>query len=113
MVSVPIENDFDSEVMSAIENNTKVNLGNYLAAANYYHATDRDLDQALEWINLYLTENPNQFWDVHLKAQIQAKLGDKKGAIATAKSSIEMAKDNPGGDFGYIKRNEDLIASLK
>ena len=58
-------------------------------------------------------ENGKQFWHVHTKAQIQAKLGDKKGAKETATKSMELAKASPNGDFGYVKRNEDLIASLK
>ena len=46
-------------------------------------------------------------------AQIQAATGDKKAAKATAEKSIEIARKSDGGDFGYIKRNEDLIAKLK
>lgn len=111
-VKVPIDADYDEEVMAAIESATTVNVNNYVAAANYYYNTDRDLDQALEWVNLYLKENPNAFWHIHLKAQILAKLGKKKEAIETAKESIQKAKNNDGGDFGYIKRNEDLIADL-
>ena len=42
-----------------------------------------------------------------------AKLGKKKEAIATAQDSMAKAKAFDGGDFGYVKRNEDLIASLK
>jgi predicted negative regulator of RcsB-dependent stress response len=85
-----------------------------LQAANYYYTTDRDLEQALEWVNTYLNEgnNSQQFWNVHLKAKILAKMGKKKEAKATAEKSMEMAKSNPNGDFGYVKLNKDLIDSL-
>ena len=112
-VKVPMTHEFDAIVMKEIAAGTKVNPGNYLAAANYYYATDRDLDQAIQWMDLYLAENGNQFWNVYLKAEIQAKNGDTKGARATAEKSLELAKNAEGGDFGYIKRNEDFIASLK
>lgn len=113
-VKVPVLADYDEEVMKQIEASTKVNVRNYLAAANYYYNTGRDLDQAIAWIDLYLAAgNEGQFWNTHLKAQMQAKNGDKKGALATAEASLAMAKKAEGGDFGYIKRNEDLIASLK
>ena len=46
-------------------------------------------------------------------AQIQQAVGDVKGAKATAEKSLAMAKTNDGGDFGYIQRNEELLASLK
>lgn len=112
-VKIPLKNDFDKTVMAQIEASTKVNVNNYLAAANYYFQTGRDLDQAIEWMDLYLAENPGQFWNLHTKAQMLAKKGDKKGAKAAAEKSIELAEKNAGGDFGYIKRNKDLIASLK
>ena len=112
-VKIPLMHDFDAEVMKEIAAGTKVNVSNYLAAANYYYSTDRDLDQAIQWMDLYLADNGNQFWNIYLKAEMQAKNGDSKGARATAEKSLELAKKNPGGDFGYIKRNEDLIASLK
>jgi tetratricopeptide (TPR) repeat protein len=106
---------FDEAVMASIEKNTQVNPGNYTTAANYYLNNGKDLNKALEWMNMYLAvgENGKQFWHVHTKAKILAKMGNKKEAIATAKASLELAKNSERGDFGYIKNNEDLIASLK
>ena len=111
-VKLPFQVEFDARVMEAIEANTKVKPSNYLTAARYYFNTNRDLDQALEWMDIYLAENPNQFWNVHLKARMLKAKGDKKGAVAMAEKSLELAKNAPS-DFGYIKRNQDLIASLK
>lgn len=113
--SVPMEVNFHETVMKDIAAKTQVNPGNYVAAANYYLNAGENLEQALEWMNTYLAvgENSGQFWNVHVKAQILAKMGNKKEAIATAKDSMEKAKNFPNGDFGYIKRNQDLIDSLK
>lgn len=105
--------DFDAKVMKSIEDNTKVSPNSYVAAARYYYDTNKDLKKALEYIDLGIAGNPNAFWNVHLKAQIQQKIGDKKGALATAQQSLDLAKKNPDGDFGYVKLNEDLIKSLK
>ena len=106
--------DYDTKVMAAIEANTKVNPANLIAAARYYHATKRDLKQALAWTNEYLSigKNSEQFWNVHFKAQLLKDMGDKKGALAAATQSLEAAK-KAAGDFGYIKLNEELIKSLK
>lgn len=111
-VKVAIEVDFDDVVMESIKKNTVVNDRNYVAAANYYFNNGKDLEQALTWMNMYLENHPKEFWNVHVKAQIQAKMGDKKGAKATANKSLELAKAGERGDFGYIKRNEDFIKSL-
>lgn len=113
-VKVEVKTDFDKVVMKQIENSTKVSPGTYIAAANYYFSTGRDIDQALEWMDLYLAANPNAFWNIHLKARMLAKKGDKKSvkaAIATAEESLAKAKA-ADSDFGYIKQNEDLIAEL-
>ena len=114
-VKVPIKVSFDETVMKAIEANTKVNPGNYRAAASYYVTTGRDLDQAIKWFDMYLAagENFKHFWVITEKAEALSKKGDKKGAIKAAQEAITQAKARPDGDFGYIKRNEDFIAGLK
>ena len=111
-VKLPVTVDFDSKVMVAIKENTTVNPNKYIAAANYYFSTGKDLNQALKWMNTALeaSENP-AFWTLHTKAQIQKELGDVDGARETATKSLELAKAS-GNDFGYIKRNEDLLAEL-
>jgi tetratricopeptide (TPR) repeat protein len=113
-LKIPFEVTYDDLVMTQIEQNTKVDPRNLIAAANYYYTTDKDLKQALKWIDTYLAEGNNsaQFWNLHLKAQILAKMGDKKEAKKVAEKSIELAKKNSSGDFGYVKRNQDLINSL-
>lgn len=113
-VKVDLKTDFDKIVMEQIERNTKVAPGNYATAATYYYETGRDLDQAIAWMDMYLESNPKAFWNIYRKAEMLAKKGDKKSvkaAIETAQQSIEIAKAS-GNDFGYIKRNEDLIAEL-
>lgn len=115
-VKVPFTVNFDDQIMSQIEENTKVNPRNYIAAATYYFNSGKDTKMALNWITMYFEADPsyeNQFWNLHLMAQIQQAAGDTKGAKQTAQKSLDKAKNNDGGDFGYIKRNEELLASLK
>jgi len=104
--------EFDSKVMKDIEAKTKVSAGAYTTAANYYFENGKDLNKALEWINLGIAANPNAFWNIHTKAKIQKALGDKKGAMATAQQSIDLAK-KAESDFGYVKLNEELMKTLK
>lgn len=110
-VPFTVEVDYDSKVMKAIEANTKVSPGNYYQAASYYLETGRDLNTALEWVDLALQSNPKAYWMLHQKAKIQKALGDKKGAIETATASINSAKAAKNTE--YQKMNEDLIKSLK
>jgi hypothetical protein len=104
--------DYDTKVMKSIETGTKVSPGNYIAAANYYFDNGKDLNKALEWMTLGInTGNQSAFWNIHTKAKIQNALGDKKGALATAQQSLDLAK-KAESDFGYIKLNEDMIKKL-
>lgn len=113
-VKVPLEVSFKEEVMSEIKEKTQIDPRVYAQAANFYLDQKEDLAQALEWVNLYLADESRakHFWHVHTKAKILAAMGNKKEAKQVAKESMELAKNNPNGDFGYVKRNEDLIKSL-
>ena len=110
-VPITINVDYDAKVMKAIEANTKVNPGNYFQAATYYLDNGKDLNKALEWINVALESNPNAYWMLHQKAKIQKGLGDKKGAIQTATASLNSAKNENNRD--YQTMNQELINSLK
>lgn len=112
-VKFTITVDFDKKVMESIASGTKVSPNAYATAATYYFENGKDLKQALAWIDEAVKGSAGAFWYVHTKAKIQKALGDKAGALATANQSLEMAKKNADGDFGYIKLNEDLIKTLK
>jgi hypothetical protein len=82
--------------------------GDYFSAAQFYLQSNGDLTIALSYVNKALELNKeNPFWYTKLKSLIQAKLGDKKGAIETAKLSLAAAKAAKNND--YIKMNEDNI----
>jgi hypothetical protein len=103
--------DYESDVMASIEENTKVDPGNYFQAAMFYLETGKDLNKALTWIDLALQSNPSAYWMLHQKARIQKGLGDKKGAMETATASLNSAKKAENRD--YQNMNQDLIKSLK
>ena len=67
------------------------------------------MPKALEWIDLAIAAEGSKapYYFTRLKSQIQAKLGDKKGAVATAKISLESAEK--ANNLDYIKMNKDAI----
>ena len=83
----------------------------YFSAAQYYYQSNADMNKALEYVNKAITmSEPGKdvpFWQLRVKSLIQAKLNDKKGAIETAKLSLEGAKKAKNDD--YIKMNSDSI----
>ena len=61
-----------------------------------------------------IAAQPDAFYFIYRKAKIQAAMGDKAGALATAKKSLEMAQKAPAAlKDEYTRLNEALIATLK
>ena len=80
----------------------------YFAAAQFIFQSNGDNDKALEYVNKALdmsTEKP--FWYNRLKSLIQAKSGNKAGAIESAKLSLAAAEAAKNQD--YVKMNKDSI----
>lgn len=85
----------------------------YFPAAMFYLEHNLDLKKAGAWMDAAIAANPDAYYMIYRKALIQAKAGDKAGAIATARHSIEVAsKDKGPAKDEYVQLNETLIASL-
>ncbi|GAB4023590.1 DUF2911 domain-containing protein [Spirosoma koreense] len=110
-VPVPITVDIDQVITSNIKASMASEKPAYFEAASYYYDTNRDLSQALTWVNKAVEQNPNAFWIMLLKARIELKLKDKQNAIASAQKTVELATAAKNGD--YVKMANDLIASAK
>jgi len=107
-VSFKISTEVDSKVMKQIDEAMKgVSPNTYYRAAVYYLDNGKDLNKALEWVNLAL-KGEEKFWMWHSKAKIQAALGDYKGAIESANKSKEMAIKEKSDE--YVALNDKAIA---
>lgn len=108
-VAVPFSVPSDAAVMSSIE---KVlagpSAGDFYQAAVYYNEAGKDIGKAKEWMDkaMAMTEKP-AFWQLRQQSLILAKAGDKKGAIAAAKKSLESSKT--AGNDDYVKMNMDSL----
>ncbi len=111
-VKLPIRNDIDGKIMAQINEvmNSDSDKKPYFQAAMYYLENGKDLKKAHEWINAAVKETPDFFWIQHNKAKIEAALGMKDAARASALKSIELAKAAKNDD--YVKLNQDLLKSL-
>lgn len=113
-VNFRIETEVDSIVMAEIKalviDQESNNPGLYYQAANYYFTNNKDLNQAYEWIQRSVAEDP-KYWTMHLKAKIELGLGKKKEALDSAAKSRDMAREAKNPD--YVGLNERLIKSIK
>lgn len=103
--------DQDAEIMASIDEAMNGDRKPYFQAAQYYYKNDKDIQQALAWVN-EADKSPNpapyvKYW----KALIQLKAGDKEGAVATATQGVEIAKQQNNEE--YVKLNGQVIADAK
>ena len=112
MVTVPIKTNIKDKIRADLESALSSDKKPYWQAAQFYSDYDNNKAKALEMINAAIKQTGKpQFFMVYYKAKIQSEMGDKKGAIETAKQSIELAKEAKNND--YVVLNQKLIDSLK
>ena len=111
MVKIPIVMDSKKEVLESITKtlgSKEAKASDYNQAAGYFLQEKMDLKKALEYSTKANDMQPDVYYMLKQKAEIQAASGMKKEAIATAKKSLELAKKE--GNEDYVKINTDNIA---
>jgi tetratricopeptide (TPR) repeat protein len=98
---------------AAIKSGKPQEAGFYYSAASFYLDQNKDLPQALKWVDQAIEKNPKAYFVQYKKAQILAKLGNKKEAIASAEKSIELLRAQPNPDETAIGTSQTLIESLR
>jgi hypothetical protein len=115
---VPVK--FETDVVAKVVAQIKAAMAGtdkkkpYFPSAMFYFEHELDLKQALAWMDEAIKETPGQVWMIYRRGLIQAKAGDKKGALASGQEALDLAK-KAGGSVGaeYTRLSEALIASVK
>lgn len=112
LVKVPFKVNTRTAVLESI---TKTMNGpsaaDYQRAAMYYYEENIDMDKALAWASKAAELNPNAYWVLKLKADVQAAKKDYKNAVKTAELALEAAKK--AGNEGYAKTLQENISAWK
>jgi hypothetical protein len=82
-------------------------------AAAFYYDNNKDMNQAAKWIDQALAKNPDAYFMYYKKAQIQARLGNKKEAIISAQKAIDILKKSKAPDESAIRNAQQIIDSSK
>jgi tetratricopeptide (TPR) repeat protein len=98
---------------AAVKSGKEQDANFYYSAASFYFDQSKDLPQALKWVYQAIEKNPKAYFMQFKKAQILAKLGQKKEAVAAAEKSIELLKASPNPDAAAIANSRTLIDSLR
>jgi hypothetical protein len=108
--------DVDAKVMAQIDEKVSKNAtpvaGDLAAAAVYYNDNNKDLKQALAWIQKANATEP-KFWNVNTEAKIRLKMKDYKGAATAAEQSKKLALASTPPNTEYAKMADELLAEAK
>ncbi|HQA74884.1 MAG: DUF2911 domain-containing protein [Flavobacterium sp.] len=112
MVSLKFEVPTQKTAMASIDKALAgPTAGDYYSSSQYLFNSGADVNKSFEYINKAISMSKAgedvPFWYLRLKSLIQAKMGDKKGAIDTAKLSLTNAEKAKNND--YVKMNNDSI----
>jgi len=106
-VKFKVVSEVDKKVMADIDTKMKgVSASTYYQSAQYYFENEKDLAQALIWVNKAI-ESGEKFWIVKLKSLILAKQGNYSEAIKAAERSKALALEAKNND--YVRMNEKNI----
>jgi tetratricopeptide (TPR) repeat protein len=111
-LNVPIKVNIKDKIRAQLEAALASDKKPYWQASQFYNEYDNNKTKALEMIDAAIKQTPKpQFYMVYYKAKIQSEMGNKKGAMATAKESLELSKEAKSSD--YVLLNEKLMKTLK
>mgnify|MGYP003705993245 FL=1 len=109
-IAIPFEVPTVAKASASIEEVMKNNPKprDYYSAAVYYLQEGQDLNQAKEWIAKAAEGKSDAYWYFRQQSLILAGLNDIEGAIAAAKTSLELA--TKAGNPDYVALNEASLA---
>jgi hypothetical protein len=105
--------EVSKELESAVSGGTPLDPRTAYQAAAFYYDNNKDMNQAAKWIDQALAKNPDAYFMHYKKAQIQAKLGNKKEASSSAQKAIDILKKDKAPDESAIKNAQQIIDSSK
>ncbi len=107
-VGVPLKFGTDKKVSKSIDQvMAGPSANDYYSAAVYYLESEKDINKAKTWIDKAVDMRQDAFWYHRQKSLIYAKAGDKKGAIAAAKTSLNLAEK--AGNADYVALNKKSL----
>jgi hypothetical protein len=111
VVNIPILMDIKDKLKASVEAALLSEKKPHWQAAQFYYEYEHNLPRALEQVNKAIETNQKAFWIHHYKARIQKDMGDTAGAITSATTSLQLAKDAANDD--YIRMNQQMLKDLK
>lgn len=112
-LKIPVKTNIKDRIRASIEEAMKGDKKPYWQAATFYYEYDRNYKKALEMADAAFAgmKKDPPYYQIFYKARIQKDLGDKKGALETAKKALESARAAKNDNF--IVLSNQMINELK
>ena len=114
LISIPIEVEVDKKIeaqmLDFMKNPENIPHRTYFEAAQYYSNNNKDLNDALSFIDSALDKSPKNFRYGLLKAKILAKMNNYKNALVVIKAANMWAKNK--NNANYIEQTRLFWESL-
>jgi hypothetical protein len=110
MVTLPVTTNIEGAMLAQI-NQAMKDSRPYYAAAMYYMNNGQDLNQALEWMNKAIEQNPKDLRNSYQKANLLVKMGRNAEARTVATKGLEAATTDKNEN--YIKMFDAQLKEMK
>ncbi len=107
-LALNIHLDEDEKILADIQKTMSgPSMFDYFNASNYMYETEKDLNQALEYIKKANEGEKQLFFAVRLESLILHKLGQTQEAIETAQEALQLAQK--AGNKDFVRLNMQAI----
>jgi hypothetical protein len=106
-IALHLKADVDNRVIANIDRMMKGKDKPYYLAAVWYYNHNLDMTKALAWMMEQEKAQPDAYNVKYWKAKIQLKMGNKKGAVISAKEGLTIAEKDENAE--YIRMNKEVL----
>jgi hypothetical protein len=106
-INLHLTTDVDNRIMANIQAAMKGEKKPYYMSAIWCYNHNRNLDQALQWMQEVDKAQPQAHNVKYWLARLQLKAGDKKSAIASANEGLKLASEKNNAE--YIRLNKEVL----
>ena len=106
-INLHLKTDADNRIMANIQDAMLGEKKPYYMSAIWCYNHNRNLDQALSWMQEADKAQPNAYNVKYWIARLQLKTGDKKSAIISANEGLKLASAENNAE--YIRLNKEVL----
>ena len=106
-INLHLKTDVDNRIMANIQEAMKGEKKPYYMSAIWCYNHNRNLDQALTWMQEANKAQPQAYNVKYWLARLQLKTGDKNSAIISAKEGLKLASAENNAE--YIRLNKEVL----